>query len=331
MDEISTKALYNALRLSEPDASLASWKTQNLRVVPLEKLFSTLTSLGLHLDKDSFLAYAEECDSPEDLLALLISDSIDRLSQEDIDHIFLLLFELFRRLIPEKKPLSIVADEIDQHIFLYDDGDDTVSEELLSLLHEYLRILQQGVDEGLTPSQAFKTSEASFAHDIARFLFDFIEERMDVEGEKWATSLLDDFQPFMPQKEWFECLRIQLSKQQNREKALEQAAAFFEKMNLKKDEGRSLALAIINFFAKEREKKLFLSCALRLLDVIEASEELSDLVEIMCSFLEELGDEELSSLILQEVRKGKSLDDVKKRFIELIQKSKAFSECFQKE
>ena len=92
--ELSTKALYNALRfraleergLSRSESNSNSWKIADYRSFSLDMIYKELGILGQTLDKESFLAYANECDTPEELVDILLLDTEEE-SPELSDHL----------------------------------------------------------------------------------------------------------------------------------------------------------------------------------------------------------------------------------------------------
>lgn len=116
---LQTKALYNLLRLNaaeDPLIQAESWALEDLRALPLEELFARLNRRGVQLDRSRFLEFANKCDTPEDLTDLLLPDEEDKAR----DPFYLIVFELWRRLLPERPSLSIFCDELDYQIALYD-------------------------------------------------------------------------------------------------------------------------------------------------------------------------------------------------------------------
>ena len=108
---LHTKALYNLIRFNvQEDGSIPHepWAVEDLRPLPEETLFSRLGKLGIALDRARFVQFSEGCDTPEDLTDLLLDDAAD---EKMHDPIYLLLFELWRRFLPERPSLSIFCDE----------------------------------------------------------------------------------------------------------------------------------------------------------------------------------------------------------------------------
>ena len=119
---LQTKALYNLLRLNaseDPSLKADSWALEDLRALPMEELFSRLKPFQVQFDRRAFTQFSEQCDTPEDLCDILLPDDAD---DESSDPFYLLIFELWRRLIPEKQSLSIFCDELYDRFALYYQG-----------------------------------------------------------------------------------------------------------------------------------------------------------------------------------------------------------------
>lgn len=237
MHDMATKALYNNILLygaHEARVSKSSerddWKSCNWRARRIEDLFEELDRLGVHFDRRQFLSWASESDSPEDLLSLIMPDEYETLSSDTVDHVYLIIFELWRRLIPERRPLSIVADDIDHAIVEYDkreDDDIGPVQVLTKLLFEYIRILQSAQDQldeqdseerkallmkGYT-TQAhalFGMTEPYFVHEIGRFIFDFVIEELTYETLYDFSPIVEGIHPFLVPVLWADSMLAHL-------------------------------------------------------------------------------------------------------------------------
>ncbi len=202
--ELGTKALYNALKFrtlehNEP-AKVLSWQIADLREVTLDALFQDLNKLGCNLDKQTFLVYAEECDSPEDMVEI-VSSAQEEEEPELLDRIYLILFELWRRLIPERPSISILCDELDRAIFSYDLGHED-AEIVWDALEPVLEIVQLSVDQGMNVQEAFGAIEANCAHDLRRFFTDFILDLLDSRSIQDAEDLFNRLKPLFDKNPW---------------------------------------------------------------------------------------------------------------------------------
>src|SRR5271156_2097938 len=100
--ELKGKALFNLLRISwieDRSSDVKQWQVEDLRDMTIEELFSRLKRLGIILDQEGFYLYAENCDGPEELADCVWFEEEDL---EGHDKAYLLLFELWRRLLPQR-------------------------------------------------------------------------------------------------------------------------------------------------------------------------------------------------------------------------------------
>ena len=142
--ELKGKALFNLLKISsqeEKPLEIQPWQVENLKKLAIEELFSRLKKMSLMLDESSFYLYAENCETPEELVECLCCDEE---SAQRYDQVYLIVFELWRRLIKEKFCLSIFCDELDHWIELYDAEkleDEEPLQKCLSFLEDILDVV----------------------------------------------------------------------------------------------------------------------------------------------------------------------------------------------
>lgn len=271
---LQTKALYNLLRLNrEKDPTLVceEWQIENLRAVSLEELFSRLKKAGLILDKERFQSFAEECDSPEDLAELLLEHHAD---PKQHDKMFLLLFECWRRLIPERPSLSIFCDELDHRIFQYDAGLLESDEPIQDMLAELRELFAENEDAGVEKEKILASIDEYSAYDLTGFLIDYISELLDDENYLYAAELIDQFAPFVQEGAWFDFL-----------KARTIAAADPIETNrlmleiLEKDVEPELLFDMLAVQSAFGELPLFLAIVKKLLPLLTTDEEFQDLLD----------------------------------------------------
>jgi hypothetical protein len=190
------KALYNLLRtnwLSDPALSVQPWQVADYRALETSELLARLKALEIPLNEQSFFSYAENCDSPEELTECLWLKSEDL---EGHDQAYLLLFELWRRLFPEKPSLSIFCDELDQRICLYDQ--DALSDEpIQEILRKLKHLLDEHVDRGADPEKAFQLVSEHCAHDLGDFIYDYLLDLIEAGHELEASELLGSFYEYI--------------------------------------------------------------------------------------------------------------------------------------
>lgn len=298
---------------------LVSWREQSTQF-----LFDQLHNLGIDLDKSHFLAWARESDSPEDLLNLLAPDNEDE--EKDslyMDHLYLILFELWRRFVPERRSLSIVADDIDQTICMYDarGGECSIEEEnsfaskMVGYFSEYVRILEASLEqfkgcspeekedvlmEGFTSPEAaiFGMSQPFFAHDIARSFFDFVVEYASSEIAHELLSIIDRIAPFIMPQNFLPAMRVHALWYEDEARAVQQAREFSRELFSKryvdpvtkvlKQEAIPSVFAFLVFAAKTGESGLFNEIMRNIIQCIpeNTQDELFELVSIALLYAE---------------------------------------------
>lgn len=272
--ELERKAIYNLLRMNNPESSsCAAWQTENYRLKSLEQLIKQLAKLGLSLDARHFTAHAEAYDTPEEFSDALIPE--DTTPQES-DHLFLIIFELWRRLIPEKRSISILCDDLDEFIHQFDEGHLTKEEELQDALSSLITLLEENIDAGLKPHELFEVVQSNTANDLESFLFDFISEKIDEEEILFANELLEDFLPFVKDKIWFEFLKAKALSFKDQDKANE----LLTQLSSDKSLDIELALELLEFLAHFGDEQLFLRLAKKAVKLIENEDEFQDLLLI---------------------------------------------------
>ncbi|MBS0604872.1 MAG: hypothetical protein JSS60_07535 [Verrucomicrobia bacterium] len=208
--KLKGKALFNLLKISwleDRNSDVQQWQVEDLRDLSIEDLFSRLKSIGLILNEESFYLYAENCESPEELADCVWFEEDDL---EGHDKAYLLLFELWRRLLPGKMCLSVFCDEIDQMIDLYDSGEMENEETLQNALSMLEDVLDEAYDEEGDPQAIFSAVADYCAHDLERFIFDYISDQIIEKNETYASELVDAFYDYSSDRRRFDLLRARL-------------------------------------------------------------------------------------------------------------------------
>ncbi len=275
--EITTKALYNALRLhaiDEPQAEIDSWKTQDLRLSDISALFDQLKKKGICVDRQTFIAYANEYDTPEELVEAIIPEELDE--SEDRDYVYLIVFELWRRFVPEKQSISLITDELDYQIYLYDNEALESFEPLDDAIACLYEVLEENADLGVAPKDAFAAILEYSAHDIFTFLYDYISELIELEQYVYAQDLVERFFPFIEDKKWFEFLHAQLIAVKEPKACLADIKKIAQENQ--KDSDIQLFLDMLAFLCKFHSKELFCQIAK---DVLKQDLDEDDLQEFL--------------------------------------------------
>lgn len=211
MVQLERKALYNALRMNwerDRGTSVKEWQVRNYRDLSMEQLFEMLEELDLPMTEESLLLHAEDVDNPEELADLLSEEGE---SPEVDDRRYLILFELWRRLLPDQQSLSIFCDELDCAIALYDEERLDRLERMQDLLANLQEVLDENADEGCDPQEVMESLSCYSANDIESFLYDFIAEQLEGGSHDYAAELIEGFYPYMSDPRWFDLLNARVS------------------------------------------------------------------------------------------------------------------------
>lgn len=281
--QIERRALYNSLRLNwlqDPALPVEQWQVLDYRALSLEELFEGLKKEGVQLNKASFLALAENADTPEMLTDDLLADSdLDMPAQ---DRIYLHIFELWRKLIPEKLSLSIFCDELDHEIYRYDQGDPASVELIQDAIANLEVILDENTDEGADPVDVFETVSAGCANDIESFLYDFITEQIDFGNLSYASELLDGFAEYVKDLRWFDFLKARVLMNSDPAGANELIRQLILETEAEPD--LELNLEILSFMVQGGERDLFVKLVQLTLPCIQNEEDFQDLMTICADY-----------------------------------------------
>lgn len=296
MHLLEKHALYNLIRmnwLNDPRLSVEPWQVEDYRALPLSILFERLKHHAIDLDRTGFIAYSDECDSPEDLTEHLIGDS--RLETKTEDQIYLIVFELWRRLMTEKPSLSIYCNELDYQIFLHDRGELNQTVHLQNALANFALLLNENVDEGLSTQEAFRLIIPFFANDVESFLYDFIYELIDDDHDSYAQDLLDNFAPYLKGNKWFELLYIRLIERSNNKLADKLLVHLIEDYIEENDIDFNLEL--LSYLIDIGKFQDFKKFAPTTLEIITTEEEFQDLLMLCSDYFHRLDKDALENQV----------------------------------
>lgn len=289
MHLLERHALYNLIRmnwLNDPQLKVEPWQVEDYRALSLDTLFERLRQFNIHLDRLHFIGYAEDYDAPEEFTESIIGDQ--KLEARQEDQIYLLIFELWRRLMASRPSLSILCNELDYQIYLHDTEQKTQSSQLQNALANFVLALNENVDQGLSAKEAFEMITPFFANDVESFLYDHIFEL--IEGnELYAQELFDNFAPYMEENKWFELLYIRLIEQANPKLSDKLLRHLMEDYLDQKDV--SFNLDLIAFLIDAGKNSDFKSLTLSTLSILELEDDLQDLIMLCIDFYHRLDKE----------------------------------------
>jgi hypothetical protein len=309
MHQQENRAIYNSLRmhwLADQSLRVENWQVEDYRILPIEALFSRLQTFNIQLDRTSFNAFADEIDSPEELTDALINNPDE--SPTIRDQIYLLVFELWRRLVPQKPSLTIFCDELDHQILLYEASLEN-TESIQDALANLQNILDDSVDTGMDPIDAFETISIQCANDLESFLYAFIADRFDEENDSFAEDLIEAFSQYMKDSKWFDLLQARLQYNPDYQIDLPILKSLISQATKAKDPIFNMEL--LGLLAATEKPELFLSMINQTLPLIKREEEFQDLLELgvdFCDYMNfEKGEGEVNALL--ESREQKDPED----------------------
>lgn len=304
--DIERRALFNSLRinwLADPSFKVLPWQVEDYRTASLESLFLRLQKKEVVIDRVSFLALADNVDTPEELCDVLISDA--DLEPAEQDQIYLLIFEIWRRLVNEKPCLSIFCDELDYQIFAYDHRKMQHPEDIQDAVANLEVILDENTDKGADPVEVFEKVSNCCANDLETFLYDYIAEQIDNHNYPYAADLLDSFGPYARDISWFNFLRARLLFHTHPESADE----LFRQLSkdIKKEQDLDLSLEVLSFLANGGDPELFRSIAKQTVPLLETEEDFQELLSICADYYHFL-DQETEESLIQKILKERPHD-----------------------
>ena len=285
---INPKALYNMLRSryeEEPELPVEPWQVEQYRDLPTEELFERLRALGLSLKSESFVQYAGDCESPEELAEVLWTDESD---EEGVDEAYLLLFELWRRLLPEKGCLSLFCDEIDYRIEQYDLAHPLADEMIQQAFSQLEDLLDESVDEGGEPQEIFSQIAGGCAHDPESFLYDYIATQILERNDLLASELIDGFYDYVADARFLDLLRIRLFFLGD----VEEGAVLLEQLveDLTENPDLDLLLELGYVLSERGERELFFKTVFLTIPLLEVEEDFQDLVAVVAEYYRSSGE-----------------------------------------
>lgn len=284
--QIDRRALYNSLRMNwlwNPSTRAEAWQVEDYRSIPTDTLFSRLKDEQIVLDKYSFLSLSESSDTPEDLTDDLLADSgLDASLQ---DKIYLLIFELWRRLAPEKQSISLFCDELDHQIFLYD-TEQAHPEELQDAIANLEILLDKNFDSGIDPSTAFETLSSGCANDLESFLYDFISEQVELGNFSYASELIEGFSRYIQDKRWFEFLQAQVIANSDPEAANAIIRGLIKKAA--KNPDFEFTMELLSFVSQSGDPDVFHSLVKASIPLLTSEEDFKELLTLSADYFTRL-------------------------------------------
>lgn len=289
------RALYNLMHLAQPQDldQLENWQKENYRECDENTLFERLQKLGIGIPNlPTFIQLAEEFDSPDDLTEELTRKK-EPLEQ---DKVYLCIFELWRRFLPEKRCPSVFCDELDHQFTQHLRGNLDLQEELQEIIDYFKQILDDHVDEGADPQVVLRSFQTYCAHNLERFLFEYTLNVIESGNLDYAYDLLEGFYSYLSEPIWFDFLIARIAMTQDPE----EGTRYLSKL-IKKVDSLELAEEILVYLSQTQNHPLFCQLALKTLPLLEKEEELKEFLDMCALHFENMdlkeGRDEFNALI----------------------------------
>lgn len=271
------RAVYNLIHL--PDATglaeLEAWQKDDYRSLKEPQLFERLQKCGLTIPNlHIFNEIADEFASPDEMA--------DELAPEK-DEVYLLLFELWRRHLPEQRCPSVFCDELDHQITHFERGNLKKQDELQEIVDYLQQIFDDHVDEGADPHAVFKAFQEYCAHNLDQFLYEYISAQIESGNLEYAYDLIEGFYDFISEPLFFEFLLARVAILQNPEEGTEYLSQLINKVKQ-----LDLCEAILVYLVEERNHPLFCQLVLKTLPLIPDEESFRELLDLCVLHFERL-------------------------------------------
>lgn len=313
----SGRAYYNLLwleRLRGNTIPAHKWEFLDYRELDFATLFSMLHEFNIFFDADTFESLSEDADSPEEF--------IERVEIEDKDDkrkIYLIVFELWRRLIEDKESVSIFCDELDRIVAAYETEKD--DEQLLYILYKVLEILERNTQLDEPPEAIFQKLSLYIAHDLENVIYTYIDSKLNSESEDSCIDLIDDFMPYVKEKRALKFLKLKSvpnAFHEEKEKlTIYIVSSLQEKVNV------PLSISILFYLIEINNIELFSELFSFLIHYISEEKPLVSLLDVLVAYHRKRGEVEKQQQVYQFLQKRLSAS--KKGKISSTQKNKVLS------
>lgn len=307
--QIQRKALYNLLRMNwllDHTIDVEDWQVADYRKMPLEMLLERLEEEDVQLNSHSFCLYAENFDTPENMSdALLADEEVE--DEEYEDRVYLLVFELWRRLVPEKLCVTIFCDELDHLINLYDRNLMETTEHLEDILANFQELLLENADGGGDPEEIFASFSKNCANDLEDFLNDFILDQIEAENDLYVSDLIDGFYDFIHDKKWFILHKARLLEDKDPAAAAQVLKELLDKISNDQPD-LEFNFELLAFMVECGARNYFMKVARETLPLLKTEEDFKDLLAIIADFFQRLDEEEYEQKVLALIKAREQID-----------------------
>jgi hypothetical protein len=291
------RSKYNLLKYKKrenPNLKVEDWEIFDYKKLSIDELFSNLSQIGFEISIKDINDLAN--DSIElDEVDLKQFHKAKILQKEDLERGYLYLFEIWRRLMPNHKSISIFANDFDEFIDAYEKGEVAQNE---LLFNELFDILDESVDEGQDPKGVFKQLSNYFGHDLESFIICYIFDLIEQDNETTASRYLDNIYPYLAGNLWLEFFRIKLLKGALSEDITAMTFRFLDRLKLHFD--AELAFEVLYYMIETGHKELFKTTYKSFLKEIKTEDEFREMLEILHAFFS-LNEQNKEEMLVKEL------------------------------
>ena len=297
----SGRAYYNLLLLQAQRGIAVEalpWEAKDYGAIAMDCLFEEIQSLHYLFDRESFVNYCAAFDSPEEVVA-----SIEQKECEEKNKLYLLVFELWKRLLPEKESISIFADALDRKIAEYEKSKD--DEMLLEAFEQVVEILESNSIDSTPPETIFERFCLYVAHDLESVIYTYIESKICGEVEDRALDLLHHFLPYVKEKRALQFLHLKTLSHDFLEERLRLTEFLCE--SLQEKVNLSVAIPFLFYLIEQHHKELFIDLFSTMVNKVQEEGALVALLDVLVEYHRFFGREELTKKVSNFLERGVDL------------------------
>jgi hypothetical protein len=204
--EFNGRGFYNTLLFSSSEIK-EKWQIEDYQKMSTDELFKRLQKENIHVTEASLKEYMHSAESPEDLTDILCPEEEGSASFEKS---YLVIFELWKRLLPKKETLSIFCDRLDHLIHAYDEGA-AVADELVKALNDLMKIFEDMGSSGLSQKETYEIFSSYLAQDLETFIYDFLCDLIEAGEKTLAFDFIFGFYDFLHDKPALDLLKTTIN------------------------------------------------------------------------------------------------------------------------
>lgn len=289
--EARGRARFNRCRFDkrQADESCSLWMAEDYALLETEILYQRLKAFGI---TGKIEELSKQANDPEEL-AQKLSGS------EDLEKIYLLIFELWRRFLPEKETLSIFADSLDELIDRFEEQDLSEEEEdlLICRLKSLENLLDDYVSRGWDKETAFEFVASYFCYDLEQFIYSFILDQISFGNDTLASELILGIYPYIKEKSGFDFLKIQILYNVDPQRALSMLDELVEEGD--ECENPDLWLDVIAFLAAHGDHQRLKAAYQKTVHHLEHEIDLREMLSILADYYDLIGNSSQKQTVLK--------------------------------